>query len=149
MSDDKVMFYVPGKPIPQGSKKWLPNHRMVEANRDLRPWRATVTSYTQQAMSANRSGLTFPLDTPLMVVMSFSFTRPKAHYGTGKNAGKVKDNAPHYVTTTPDLDKLVRGVNDGITDAGLWVDDSYAVLMQVSKHYAEQAGVTVIVSPIS
>ncbi len=145
---NSARFYVPGKPVPQGSKRWLPGGKMIEANSDLRPWRATVTTYARQAMSATKD-VSFPLDRPLLVVMAFSFIRPKSHYGTGKNAGKVKDNAPEYVITTPDLDKLVRAVNDGITDAGMWVDDSYVSIMQVSKRYAEQAGVTVMIDVIA
>lgn len=138
-----ITFFIPGKPVPQGSKRWLPGGRMIEANTNLRPWRQAVTIVTREAMS--KSTTTFPYDEPLMLVCEFSFTRPKGHYGTGKNAGKVKPSAPVFVTSTPDLDKLVRSIQDGITDAGLWRDDSQVVNLQAQKRYGEQAGVTVTV----
>ena len=47
----------------------------------------------------------------------FVFPRPLSHYGTGKNATKLKPSAPRYHVKTPDLDKLVRGVCDSIGDA--------------------------------
>jgi Holliday junction resolvase RusA-like endonuclease len=134
-----------GKPVPQGSKRWLPGGRMVEANSALHPWRATVTAETAAAMRF--VGGQWPLAGPLTVTMEFFFTRPKAHYGTGRNEGTLKDNAPTYVATTPDLDKLIRAVQDGITDAGLWKDDSHVVALAASKRYAEQAGVVVFVGP--
>ncbi len=136
-----IVFHVPGKPIPQGSKRWLPEGRMIEANKDLRPWRATVTAYTIKAMREVEAQ--WPLTGPLDVSMTFTFTRPKSHYGTGRNAGKVKPNAPRFYDRTPDIDKIVRSVNDGITDAGLWKDDDQVAFLTAVKLYGEQAGVTV------
>ena len=138
-----VTFYIPGKPIPQGSKRWT-GKAMIEANSNLRPWRQAVTICARDAMS-KATAVTFPYDEPLMLVCEFTFLRPKGHYGTGRNSGKLKPNAPVFVTSTPDLDKLVRAVQDGITDAGLWRDDSQVVNLQAQKRYGEQAGVTVTV----
>ena len=138
-----ITFYVPGKPVPQGSKRWLPEGRMIEANSNLRPWRTNVTLHALKAM--RRSDLAFPLTGPLHVTMTFTFTRPKSHYGTGRNAGKVKDSAPLLCSNTPDLDKIVRSVNDGITDSGLWKDDDQVAYLTAVKMYGEQAGVTVCI----
>lgn len=144
---DPLRMYIPGKPVPQGSKRWLPGGRMIEANQNLRPWRSTVTMYARQAMAAKQE-MGFPLTGPVTVVMDFTFARPKAHYGTGRNEGKVKDNAPLYHPSVPDLDKLIRAVHDGMTDAGLWVDDSQVTSLHASKVYAHQPGVTVEVFPL-
>lgn len=141
-----IEFYVPGKPVPQGSKRWLPEGRMIEANKELRPWRATVTAYTLKALRA--AGYTAPIIDPVLVTMDFTFTRPKSHYGTGRNAGKVKDRAPSFMPSQPDLDKLIRAVNDAITDAGLWQDDSQVVAINSMKSYAEQPGVTIRVTTL-
>lgn len=113
---------------------------MVEANSALRPWRATVTAAAAQAwQKANLDMYTGPV----MMFVEFTFTRPKGHYGTGRNAGIVKLNAPFFVSQTPDLDKLVRAVQDGISDAGVWKDDAQVVLLQAQKRYGEQAGAVV------
>lgn len=37
----------------------------------------------------------------------------------------------------PDVDKLVRAIGDGLTDAGVWGDDSQVVLLVASKEYAD------------
>ncbi len=140
-----ISFFVPGKPVPQGSKRWV--GRMIEANANLLPWRATVTEYARRAMTERSEGA-FPITGPIYVTMRFSFQRPKAHYGTGKNAGRLKDNAPHLHPSVPDLDKLIRAVNDGITDSGMWQDDAQVVTLYATKFYSEQPGVTVEVEPL-
>lgn len=137
-------FVVPGKPIPQGSKRWLPNGQMKEANPSLRPWRATVTGTVMEAIASTEGFEKFT--GPVRLNCVFVFTRPKGHYGTGRNEGKVKPNAPHYVSTVPDLDKIIRSLNDGITDAGLWNDDSQVVAIAASKRYGDAAGVIVNIS---
>jgi len=68
----------------------------------------------------------------------FVFPRPLSHYGTGKNAGKLKDSAPVHYTKTPDLDKAVRGVADSIGDAVARVllhNDSQIVSIYATKRY--------------
>lgn len=135
-------FTALGKPVPQGSKRWLPGGRMVEANSALRPWRATVTAAAAQAWQKAGLGM---YTGPVTLVCEFTFTRPKGHYGTGKNAGIVKDNAPVYMSSMPDLDKLIRAVQDALSDAGIWKDDAQVVRVQGEKRYAEQAGVVVFI----
>lgn len=135
-----VTWFVPGKPVPQGSKRWLPGGRMIEANKDLRPWRAVVTAYTRAEMVRAQVAL---IDEPVMLTATFYLPRSKAHYGTGRNSGKLKPGAPTFVATTPDLDKLVRAVQDGVTDAGMWKDDSLVVSLHADKLYAEQPGVLI------
>lgn len=135
-----LSVFIPGTPVPQGSKRWLPNGGMIEANKGLRPWRATVASYLLAATHGDES---MPLDGPVTVSMLFVFTRPKAHYGTGRNAGMLKPNAPQRMMRTPDIDKLVRAIADGITDAGVWRDDSQMTDLYATKRYGEKPGVTV------
>jgi crossover junction endodeoxyribonuclease RusA len=137
----RIAFVVLGKPVPQGSKRWLPAGRMIEANnKELRPWRQAVTAAAVTARTDNNfTALTGPVE----VRLQFRFTRPKSHYGTGRNAGKLKPSAPRYVSVMPDLDKITRGILDGVTDAGLWIDDAQVVRLIAEKEYGEQAGVIV------
>ncbi len=143
-----IIFAVLGKPVQQGSKRWLPNGRMKEHNdSELRPWRATVTAAAMQEMRKT-PGITYPLTGPVRVTMEFVYVRTKGHYGTGRNAGVLKPNAPTFVTKTPDLDKLVRSVNDSITDSGLWKDDSQVVVLEATKRYGANAGVVVTITEL-
>jgi Holliday junction resolvase RusA-like endonuclease len=63
-----------------------------------------------------------PEHTPIRMEVTFWFPRPKSHYGTGRNAERLKDSAPQYHVTKPDMDNTVKLLKDGL--AGLaWHDD--------------------------
>lgn len=78
-----------------------------------------------------------PVDGPVAVRLDVVLPRPAAHYGTGRNAGQVKASAPALPCVTPDSDKVARLVLDGLTDAGVWLDDRQVVVLRVSKRYQE------------
>ena len=136
-----VQFRVYGVPAPQGSKvrtKW----GMREASKNLEPWREAIVS---QIM---RDGWdTARLDGPLTVRVTFIFPRPAAHYGTRKGERYLKDNAPYYKMTAPDLDKLCRSLGDALTQSGAIVDDDRIVCWHAEKIYGERAGAIVEVMP--
>ena len=51
----------------------------------------------------------------LLIGVDSYFTRPKSHYGTGKNSGTLKPSAPAYHIITPDHDNLVKFYGDAMT----------------------------------
>jgi len=59
---------------------------------------------------------------PLVLEATFWFARPKSHYGSGKNADKLKPSAPMWHDQVPDLSKLVRCLEDGLSKV-VYVDD--------------------------
>lgn len=147
-----VTFWVEGVPAPQGSKTAFRHARtgrvvMVDDNRPrLKLWREAVSLEGRRAM-----GGADPLEGPMFVRLAFFMPRPKSHYGTGKNSGKVRRGAPQYPAGVPDLDKLCRGVFDGLTAGGVWIDDAQAVHLRALKHYVGEAdgpGVLVTVSGV-
>jgi len=139
-----LTFTVPGTPVPQGSKRAFGN-RVVDSNsKALKPWRATITSV---ALEANAGA--DPISGPVEVQLVFTFPHPKTHFRTGKNAGVLKDSAPQFVTVKPDLDKLIRAVLDGLTDAQIFRDDSQVVSLEAIKLYGTYPQVKVIVNPCS
>lgn len=76
------------------------------------------------------------VDKPLAVTIAFRFARPDGHFGTGKNADKLKPSAPARPTVKPDVDKLARATLDSLTGL-VFDDDSRIVQLTVSKSYAE------------
>lgn len=65
---------------------------------------------------------------PVILQAHFYFQRPKCHYGTGRNSTKLKDKAPQrFHAQKPDASKLIRCLEDAITDSGLWKDDAQVV----------------------
>jgi crossover junction endodeoxyribonuclease RusA len=133
-SPNSVTFAVLGTPVPQGSMKAYNSRSVVASNAELlASWRSDV------AAAAHRHK---PEDWDIRAAVSlrceFVFPRPLSHFGTGKNAGKLKDSAPVHYTKTPDLDKTVRGVADAIGDAVARVllhNDSQIVSIYATKRY--------------
>ncbi len=131
-----IRLTVHGNPAPQGSKNAFRNQhtgriQQVESSKAVKPWRQDVKA---AALDAAPDDWVL-LDGPLEVSMVFTFTRPKGHWRTGRNAHLLRDTAPAFPHGRPDLSKLARSTEDALTGA-VWGDDaqivSYAAL---AKHY--------------
>ena len=122
----KIRFTIEGKPQQQGSKSaYLQAGRikLVEANKNLMPWRAAGIPVAQQAAIAQ--DWVFPeAQVPVMAKMLFVFEKPKS----------VKRD---QMSVKPDLDHLIRSVGDLLTQAGLIVDDSQIVEIAARKEYGD------------
>lgn len=129
-------FFAAGIPRPQGSK----NRWGQEMSKELRPWRDSVIS---AAHNAEGQEVFFGTTT---VVLAFFFPRPKSHYGSGKNAEVLKESAPLWKTSAPDLDKLTRAVLDALTQAGLLRDDAIVCELHATKTYGDRPGVEVVIT---
>lgn len=127
-----LSFTVPGIPVPQGSKRFVGNGRMIEANAGLKPWRAEVIAAAIEAADANPDWVsTSSRRATYAARVEFQFPRPKAHLGTQG----VKPGAPVHHGTRPDLDKLIRSVFDALTQSGVIGDDSQIVKLVGGKYY--------------
>lgn len=149
-----VQFHVPGLPKPQGSKRHVGGGRLVESSKELKAWRRKVSVAARDAFVGIG-----PYAGPVFVDLLFRLPRPKSHYRTGRFAHLLRDDAPDWVTTRPDVDKLVRGCLDALSGYG-YVDDALVVSLYTSKRYvavqardlrwerfATQPGVIAIVRP--
>lgn len=130
-----VAFTVPGLPQPGGSKRAFPNRRtgrisVVDANPRAKPWQAVVAAAGVEAMAGRE-----PFTVPLIVSFGFYLPRPKGHYGTGRNAGVLRDSAPMSPAVKPDLLKLARAAEDALTGV-CWRDDALIVAEHLAKKYA-------------
>lgn len=126
-----LQLFVPGIPAAQGSKRHVGRGVMIESSKRLRPWRATVTAAIVEAGWHHDPVLAGPVAVSLM----FYFPRPRAHYGTGRNANRLKDSAPLWHDKRPDVDKLARAVLDAITESGTLRDDCQVVALSARKRY--------------
>ena len=139
MSAEAIQFHVHGQPVAQGSKKVIRGHLIEMADARLRSWRQDVAATASQAMTR------LPWQGPVMVTLSFYLPRPKAHFGAGRNAEKLKPAAPTYPATHPDIDKLARSVLDALTGI-CFHDDRQVVALSVGKFYG-QPGMDCEVAP--
>lgn len=116
-----MLISIVGEPAPQGSKRHVGNGRMIEASKKVGPWRAAVVDAV---------ALLGPFEMftdPVAVAIVFHLAKPKT----------VKRLLP---SVPPDLDKLIRGLFDALTIAGVWADDSLAVVVHATKVYTPEGG---------
>jgi Holliday junction resolvase RusA-like endonuclease len=138
-----VSFVVLGVAAPQGSKVLTKWGAMREANKRTMPWRQEVAAKAQEAMRGAS-----PILTPVRLRATFLFPRPKSHYRTGKHAGQLKDGIGYWMTTKPDLSKLVRAAEDAMTGI-VYRDDSQVCVLDVAKHYTvEEPKVMIVVETL-
>lgn len=133
MTAPALQLTVYGSPAPQGSKNRNAHGALYESSAAVKPWREAVKTAALDAL--HHDGGWVALDGPVWLDVQFSLRRPKNHYGTGRNAGRLKASAPPYPTTTPDLDKLVRSTQDALKDAGVVTDDSVVASLSATKVY--------------
>ena len=125
MATPYVSFSAYGVPQPKGSTRSLVRGGRTVTfsdNPKLKSWQRTI------AKAAPR----YQFDGPVSVTAVFQMPRPKAAKGR------------QWHTTRPDVDKLLRAVNDALTGV-LWADDSAVVELEGRKEYAEAEPRVVIV----
>jgi len=135
---------IPGTPQQQGSKTRTPQGGMREANRDLESWRAGAITFLQRAVR-ERWAAPATIGYAVSVEAVFAYGRPKGHYGTGRNAGRVKPSAPTWKASAPDLDKLQRALGDALTQAGVLRDDALIVQWMPAKVWGDAPETRVVV----
>ena len=122
-------IWIPGTPIPQGSKSVTRTGVMFEANRHLKPWRETM-SHTLTAWTGTFFGAWEPYDGPLYVDVTFWMPRPK----------RPKYSLP---AVKPDADKLCRALGDAMTTSGLIKDDARITTWHARKRYGDTPGIAI------
>lgn len=134
-SSSTIELRVYGIPAPQGSKTVSRWGGLRESSKRVGPWRSEV-GFTSREFYKGA-----PISEPVELEITFYFPRPKSHYGTGRNAEKLKASAPMYCTSCShgDLDKLCRSTFDGLavrSGGSVITDDSLVVRLRCEKRYA-------------
>ena len=114
-------------PAPQGSK----NPWGGEANKNTKPWREAVASEAARVMREREYDL---IEGPVAVDGLLFFPRPKSHY---KANGELKEGAPRYKESAPDLDKLQRALGDAMS-AVVFRDDARIAWWNIRKLYVNE-----------
>jgi crossover junction endodeoxyribonuclease RusA len=119
---EKIRLEVFGLPAPQGSKRIM-RGRLIEASGDkLKRWRKAI------AAACELPELGSPILGPVAVTVTFYLPRPAS----------VKFSKRPFPIVPPDLDKLARGVLDGIGQSEkIWGDDSQVIELFAYKEYAD------------
>lgn len=105
-------------------------HRVVPDNEK------ELHSYRERVAMAS-AGVQIITHGAVEVDLQFVMPRPDGHWGTGRNAGKLKASAPHWHAVTPDLDKLERATLDGMTSVCFHDDKQVAKVSKVKRYVRE------------
>lgn len=135
-----IVLEVTGVPAPKGSGRAM----LIGGKARHVP---SGSSANQRALRAWTNAITAAFDAlperpapiagrPLRVAIAFRFARPDSHFGTGRNADRLKPSAPERPTSKPDVDKIARSTLDALTGLA-FDDDARIVELVVSKGYAE------------
>lgn len=136
-----IQFFVAGIPKPAGSKRgfFIPKLNrvvIVDANKNAKDWKTDVKHAAQSAYQG-------PLIiVPIALKLTFHILRPKGHFRSGRNSALLRDGAPPFPASKPDVLKLARGVEDAMTGI-IYQDDAQIVSERLFKRYAAAPGVTV------
>jgi len=124
---------VRGEPIGQGR---LSNNRTGHAyyanHKKLLPWRDQMRSLAASEMFKRDLP---PFDGPVIVDAVFTFARPASHFRTGKNAHLLRDSAPLFPISRPDLSHLIRAAEDALTSIVITDDSRIVDYGTVGKRY--------------
>lgn len=138
MLTHEIRAVIPGHPAPKGSLKCVGGrgrHRLVEDNDRTGPWRDKIaTALGPKWPTAQRAADQQPIGAEI----TFTIDRPAYHYGTGRNAGVIKDRyAAVYPTShsTGDIDKHARLLLDALQDAQVLPDDCIVIDLHARKAY--------------
>lgn len=128
-------LFVQGLPAPQGSKRHVGRGVLIEASKNLKPWREAVVKAAHARLE--ETGEIY-FDEAVEVWVRFILPRPKT-------------NKSEYPIVPPDLDKLERGIYDALTIAGVWKDDSLIVKAHSQKIWTTDGvtGAFVVIESLS
>ena len=128
-----IQFFVPGIPRPGGSKVRT-RFGVREAGKHTAAWRETVKVFAEHSYD-------IMFDCALQLEVLFIMPRPKKHY---RSNGELKDDAPQYHTSKPDITKLLRSTEDALTNV-LWRDDSLIAHQTATKCYGDKPGARITI----
>lgn len=132
-----VTLRVLGDPVPQGQISRSATGRAYSTNhKRLKPWRAAIAKAVV-AQAANVPTISGPV---FLSTCHIFLPRPRKHYRTGRFAAELRADAPAWpiAHNLGDVDKHLRAILDGLTEAGLLEDDALVVrLGSVEKLWAD------------
>lgn len=127
---DRFTLTIPGEPVAwararRNGKRYFTDQRVTaHARRIQEAW-----------MLAGRPSLGSQAVT---ISAYFYLPRPGSHYGTGRNATRLRKSAPGRPTCKPDVDNFVKLIGDALNELA-WNDDAQIVCLSgIAKRYTAE-----------
>ena len=126
-----IALTIPGKPIAKARPRFYRRGKFVGTynSQDTEEGRFMLECKSQLGDNVLLTG-------PIAMVVTFYMPRPKGHYGTGRNACRLKPSAPEYHIVKPDTDNLVKFVKDCLNGI-VWKDDCQVYKIHALKEYSD------------
>ena len=132
---------IPGKPIAKRRPRFARHGKFVRTYNDQETEEGRFLFEAKQQIDKP------PMEGPLAVSCRFFMPRPKSHYGTGRNAGKLKASAPDHHIIKPDIDNLKKFVLDCLNGVA-WKDDCQVIKASLMKGFSENPRTEIEISRI-
>lgn len=132
-------FFVPGVPVPGGSKRAFVNKTtgaafVTDANKETKIWQNAVRHAFNMKFDKDFT----PLKEGIKLDITFLFPRPKSHFHQRKTGAVIKKYAPLIHTKKPDRTKLLRSTEDALKGLA-YLDDAQVCAGQTYKLYTERS----------
>lgn len=121
---------IPGDPIAKKRPRFFRKGSFVGAYNDQQTEESRFLWEIKQQISPHFK----PFEGPLRLTLIYVVKRPKAHFGTGKNANKIKPSAPIHCTNNKDLDNYIKFTLDCLNGVA-FKDDRQVVEIKAKKVY--------------
>ena len=125
----KQIFILFGKPIPKKRPRFTKRGNFVQTYNCQKKDEDNFRRHLKFQFKSD------PLSCPLIINFEFVFARPKNHYGTGKNSGKLKATSPEFHAVKPDKDNLEKFALDCM-EGVVFNNDSQVFSGATMKRYA-------------
>ena len=146
-----IRFEVPGPPIAAKRPRFARKGQFVrtyDPQSNVEYKEAVRYAFLHTVPDEVLEQVPFPRDVPLAMSVFFRFPRPKGHFGTGRNADKLKPSAPKHHIVKPDCDNLLKLIKDGLSKSAWHDDNQICRYDRVEKTYVERKpGTSIVIYP--
>jgi len=126
-----IEFIIPGNPIGKKRPRFARRGKFITIYSDQETEEGKFINQIQFQFGDHRI-----YDGPIHVNLFFHIPRPKGHFRTGKNAHLIRETAPSYPVSKPDIDNMEKFVFDCLNSI-VYKDDSQIVSVRSIKVYGD------------
>ena len=138
-----ISITIPGKPIGKARPRFFKRGNFVGTYSAQKTEEGQCMLEICKALGENFK----PLTGPLKLEIDFFMPRPKSHFGTGRNVDKLKESAPTYPTTKPDISNCIKFYEDCLNGLA-WVDDKQICEIHARRIYSAVPETDIFISKI-
>ena len=120
-----------------GEPKAQKRHRHVRMGNFVRQYDPSASDKGDFLSIVQYNAPKEPFAVPVAIAIRFYFTRPKSHFKTGKNSHVMKDTAPLWHTSKPDVDNMAKFLMDSLNKI-YCKDDSNIADCWIIKQYDDK-----------